>query len=140
MDRVPFSQQPPHIQQLFNQRAANYDGCSGEDLYNKVPAHLTDNPREIEAYMADRHVSHKVSEANGGSDDPENLVLERSEGNLKRGSDDMTPAEELKFNVRTLKMHNASKTSTPTMTSINSTSTQKMQSLVALLSAQSLKS
>ena len=88
-----WSDASPAIRTKVHSRASNYDGTSAEDLYNMIPEHLRDNPKEVEQWLDEHEVSHIESRSNGGSDNPDNLVWERSDANQARGGVDMSTFE-----------------------------------------------
>ena len=87
--------------ELLRQRASNYDGTSAEDLYDLLPDDIKGNSKAIILFMKGcpelgiepAEVMHIQSEANGGSDDPSNLMWGPRSINRRIGSDDMTPAD-----------------------------------------------
>jgi len=88
-----WSDASPAIRTKVHSRASNYDGTSAEDLYNMIPEHLRDNPKEVQQWLDEHEVSHIQSRSNGGSDNPDNLVWERSDANQARGGVDMNTFE-----------------------------------------------
>ena len=92
MSSVPLSEQPENIRELFQSRASGRT-ISPEALYDKVPAHLTNNPEDVAAYMEARDVSRIISGENGGDYTDENTVLELSGPNRARQARNVTSQE-----------------------------------------------
>ena len=97
----PFAQLPAELKDYLNQRAANYDHMSGEELYELLPSDLYGWNNEILVFLQGSEslglepteVMHLVSEANGGLDVPSNLILGPRSLNRSIGSANMTEAD-----------------------------------------------
>ena len=82
-------------------RAGNYDYATARDLYADIPSELYGNEPAMMSFLRGnedlgvqpREWMHVQSEANGGLDVPENLVLGPKDLNRSIGADDMTPAD-----------------------------------------------
>ena len=91
----------PETRSYFEQRAANYDGTSGEDIYNMVPEELHGSDQAIMDYMQGnpepgvepREVMHIEADANGGAETPDNLMLGPKSQNRAISSNNMTDAD-----------------------------------------------
>ena len=92
MSSVPLSEQPENVRALFISRASGRT-ITPEQLYDKVPSHLTNNPEDVVEYMEARDVSRITSGHNGGDYTDENTVLELSGPNRARGATNITSAE-----------------------------------------------
>ena len=82
-------------------RAANYDYATARDLYADIPSELHGNEPAMMSFLRGneelglepREWMHVQSEANGGLDVPENLVLGPRDLNRSIGADNMTDAD-----------------------------------------------
>ena len=82
-------------------RAGNYDYATARDLYADIPSELYGNEPAMMAFLQGneglgvepREWMHVQSEANGGLDVPENLMLGPKDLNRSIGADDMTAAD-----------------------------------------------
>ena len=94
----PLSEQPESVQEIFESRASGRD-VTPEELYEKVPDNLKNNPDEVTAYVEGseaagtepRDVSRHQSGHNGGEYTDENTSWERSSDNRSAQEADMTP-------------------------------------------------
>lgn len=92
-----FKALPSDVKSYIRQRASNYDGYTGRDLFEDIPEELHGNPDAIMGYLKGvpelgveaREVMHGVSEANGGLDVPSNLQLGPTSINDQMGSDNI---------------------------------------------------
>ena len=104
---IPLSEQPEHVQQMFESRAAGRD-VTPEELYDKVPDHLKDNPQEVTAYIQGdeaigvdaKDVSRHQSGENGGEYTNDNVSWESASDNRSAQGADMTVEREaqMEFN------------------------------------------
>lgn len=88
LDYTDLANQPKYIQDYIAQRAANHEGLTPQELFDLIPDHLKDNPREILDFLSDHgdaiavQISHIQSKHTHPelSGDPDNIVLEVSGG------------------------------------------------------------
>jgi hypothetical protein len=82
--------QPQEVIDYIRNRAGNYPGFSAQELFDKVPDHLKDNPAEILDFLSKNHgdsigmeVSHIRSQVNHPhlTGDANNILLETTVGN-----------------------------------------------------------
>ena len=82
--------QPQQVITYIRNRAANYPGFSAQNLFDKVPDHLKDNPEEILDFLSKKYgdsigmeVSHINSQVNHPhlAGDANNILLETTAGN-----------------------------------------------------------
>ena len=97
VDVPRLADQPEHIQEMFDSRASGRE-VTPEQLYDKVPDHLKDNPDEVSDYLNgneeigidSRDVSRHESGQNGGEYTNENISFERSSDNRSAQGQNMT--------------------------------------------------
>ncbi len=68
-------------------------------LFNKIPgtSKLEASEAQIRAFLADKHGSHIIPHAHGGSNHAENIVWEVGADNIRRGANIMTPGEQIQI-------------------------------------------
>lgn len=71
------------------------------ELFNKIPgtSKLGANERTIREFLSDKHGSHIIPRAHGGSNAADNIVWEVGVDNLRRGAEVMTVGEQLYIRV-----------------------------------------
>ncbi|MEB3226351.1 MAG: hypothetical protein VKJ86_11180 [Synechococcus sp.] len=88
IDYTKLASQPLNIRRYIAQRAANHEGLTPEELFDLIPDHLKDNPKEIMDFLKNYgdeigvQISHIQSKHTHPelSGDPDNVVLEVSGG------------------------------------------------------------
>ena len=91
-----FNNLPPILQSDLMSRGANH-GINPEELLQKVPKELLDNPIEIFKFIDSKHISHIVATSKGGSSsDFKNWIFEDGPVNMSRGNSEMSTSEFLR--------------------------------------------
>ena len=86
-----YSNLPSNVQSYMNNRAGNYPGTSGTDLWEMLPDSIQDKPQAIMDFLqgnpelgVEAHeVGHIISDMNGGLETPDNLMWQAESLNDK---------------------------------------------------------
>ena len=85
---------PDDVYSYLKSRGDEY-GISVQELLDKVPDVLKNDPALVHAYVKSKHISHIIPLSVGGSpDSPDNWMFEDEDTNVARGATEITDTEQ----------------------------------------------